>query len=313
MSKEYGLSKTDPWNHQSIGYQYLCLHSSALVWYGMGTGKTKILIDKHRNSGVKWTIIVCPHNVMEDGVWEKEFDLHCADPLPEIVVLDKGTAKQKSEIVRKYRERGSDHQVVFIINYEAIWREHLGPIYEKNEKGKKVQVGKGVLLSYDWDMIIADEVHRIKGHNSSVSKFFHKLAKVTRSRIGLTGTPLPNSPLDAFGIYRFLEEAIFGWSWMKFRSRYAVMGGPDMNWVKSFQNIDELTALMGSIAICCTADDVLDLPDKVDRWIYCKLSAKARRIYNEIERDLISFMVDPVAYRIAKMLQPPLFQRATRW
>ena len=99
--------------------------------------------------------------------------------------------------------------LVVVINYEAAWRAGVA---ERLEKIK-------------WSSIVFDECHKLKSHNGKASKWFAKLVEKNQSalRIGLSGTPLSNSPLDAFGIFRALASGVFGRSWTKFRSRYAMM------------------------------------------------------------------------------------------
>ena len=40
--------------------------------------------------------------------------------------------------------------------------------------------------------------------------FFKRLRSRAAYRIGLTGTPMPHSPMDIYGPFRFLDITIFG-------------------------------------------------------------------------------------------------------
>jgi hypothetical protein len=65
----------------------------------------------------------------------------------------------------------------------------------------------------------------IDSQDGKVSRYLARLGKAARFRLGLSGTPMPHSPLDVYGYFRFIDKTIFGWCFHKFRQHYAVMGG----------------------------------------------------------------------------------------
>lgn len=52
------------------------------------------------------------------------------------------------------------------------------------------------LLSRKWDILVVDECHIIKAHNSKIHKLILRLSKKTEYVWGLTGTPRGNSDID---------------------------------------------------------------------------------------------------------------------
>ena len=54
------------------------------------------------------------------------------------------------------------------------------------------------LLKIKWDVIIVDECHKIKSHNSKISKLVYQLSKKAEYTWGLTGTPVGNSDVDIY-------------------------------------------------------------------------------------------------------------------
>lgn len=54
------------------------------------------------------------------------------------------------------------------------------------------------LLSVKWDVLIIDECHKIKSHNSKSSKLVYQLSKKTEYVWGLSGTPRGNTDIDIF-------------------------------------------------------------------------------------------------------------------
>lgn len=54
------------------------------------------------------------------------------------------------------------------------------------------------LLGIQWDVIVIDECHKIKSHNSQISKLVFMLTRKVEYVWGLSGTPRGNSDLDIF-------------------------------------------------------------------------------------------------------------------
>lgn len=79
----------------------------------------------------------------------------------------------------------SHHDVTYM-NYERISRD-------KNFKKNR------------FDYIICDEVHRLKGRSSKVSKVFRNLSKSAKYVWGLTGTPIANNYVDIYHIFKALD------------------------------------------------------------------------------------------------------------
>ena len=80
----------------------------------------------------------------------------------------------------------------------------------------------------------------------------------------LSGTPMANSPLDVYGQYRFLDPTIFGTNYDRFRQEYAILGGPEHNFVVGYKNQQRLNEKFSQIAYTCKMADIKDkikLPD----------------------------------------------------
>jgi SNF2 family DNA or RNA helicase len=193
----------------------------------MGTGKTITTIalvgTLNERAGVNKLLVVCPKSIV--GVWEEEFKKF-ADYRYALTVLD-GTLQKKKDAF-KYMN-GTALQVI-VVNYESCWR------LEKE------------ITKWQPDMIVCDESSKIKNPTTSQSKALHRLGKLTKYNVILTGTPITNNPLDFFSQYKFLDEDIFGGSYYAFRSKYAVMGGYGNYQVVGYKNLQELTEKAHNIA-----------------------------------------------------------------
>jgi len=135
--------------------------------------------------------------------------------------------------------------------------------------------------------ILVHNCHRLKAPGGKASRYLARLGKAARFRLGLSGTPMPHSPLDVYGYFRFIDATIFGWSYNRFRQHFAVMGGYQNHQVVAYNNLDELNRRFYSVTFAC-GKDVLDLPPEVHITYTCHLGSEARTIYHSLERDLIA-------------------------
>jgi len=270
--------KTTPWKHQKEAIEFIRGRRGALLNMGMGTGKTLCAIAKAANK--KLVMVACPLSVIP--VWANEFKAH-ADYSHRILSLTKGSCRKKGELLTEFIEEATEGTTsLVVVNYESAWRPGL----------------KEVFLDTPWDLVIADESHRIKTPGSSVSKFFHRLWAFARERLLLSGTPMSHSPLDIYSQAKFADPRVFGTSFLKFRARYAIMGGFAVNGravqVVGYQNQEEMARKMEAFTYTAKASDVLDLPPASFTEVYYDLDKDERRAFNEIKRDLVTDLGDGV-------------------
>ena len=266
------IYRPEPWKHQRRGVELLTANEGFLLADDMGTGKSKTLIDFITSKRVRRTLIVCPKSVMD--VWSREVDKHARILVVMALLNQSSTAGKADQFVRYFGPQVSEYEIcILVVNYESVWREPLAR----------------TILAQKWDLVVCDESHRIKDPRSKVSKFIgEKLRKVARRRVNMTGTPFPHSRLDGWAQHRFLDPTIFGPSFARHRSEYAVMGGwigPNGKPVEvvSWKNTEEFNRKFWSIGRRVEKKDVLDLPPKVFETRVVQLGKEARRIYDELE------------------------------
>lgn len=264
-------TKITPWLHQVRGYHLVCHLPACCLAMEMGVGKSKVVVDYICNYLPEHTLIICPKSVIP--VWGKEFAKHGwqAEQL-KIVPLLENDLKHRARYAALQLECTTHgrQSIIFIANYEAIWQNDLGRWADRVE----------------WDLVVCDEAHRIKSPSGKASRFIGHLK--SQKRIGLTGTPMPHSPLDVYAQYRFLDPSIFGTSFVTFRTKYCRMGGYQNHVVIGFQNMEELNKKFYSIALRVTKDEVLDLPDVIDEERQVTLEPATMKAYKELENDFIT-------------------------
>ena len=237
---------------------------SVAILAEMGTGKTLISIgiagELYLKGKINKALIVAPLSITK--VWEEEFEKF-ADFEYQLKVLEGSTEKKRIELNELF---GTKLQVA-VVNYESCWRMEQD------------------IAKWKPDMIICDESSKIKNHQAKQSKALHRLGKISKHNIILTGTPVTNNPLDFYSQYKFLDESIFGTSYFAFRARYAVMGGYGQHQVVGYKNLQELTEKAHSIAFRITKKEALDLPEQVDVIRKIELEPNAQSTYNQVQRD----------------------------
>jgi SNF2 family DNA or RNA helicase len=284
------ITTMSPWKHQLLAYHMVKSQPSTMLALAMGTGKTKIVIDAIQNSpDIRRILVVSPLSVVR--VWGKEFKKHYA--LGETFIIDKDiiTGKSILNVIILPLDKGGvasklnriietvetvdmyGCRFVIVINYESAWREPV----------------RNWLLMNSFDIVVCDEIHKIKAPGSKISKFMELLGNTIPKKIGMTGTPMPHSPLDVYAQYRFLDKGIFGTSFAKFRDQYAIMGGYGGYQIEGFKNQEELNTKFYSIALR-VGKEVLDLPPFVEEERFCQLSPAARKIYNSLENSLVALI-----------------------
>ena len=259
----------DAWNHQLEAYHFAHDKRAAMLAMAMGTGKSKVASDLLVNRGHRKILVLAPASVL--AVWRRELATH-APQIGDVLILDGsyGSVKDKTEAAA-LTAHITNRTVVVVINYESARCEAFAQWAVKQR----------------WDLVVCDESHRLKSAQGKASKFVATLGESAGTRLCLTGTPMPHSPLDVFGQYRFLDPSIFGKYYTKFRARYAVGHKMFPSKVVKWINQDELHEKMFRIAYKVGAD-VLDLPPVMHERRTFKLDNDAFGVYRDLRDEMIA-------------------------
>jgi SNF2 family DNA or RNA helicase len=269
--------RTTPWRHQREAVAFVQQlfrrgKRGAMIAAIMGTGKSAMTVYLSVAEGFQVILILCPLRVVQ--VWRPQFEMHSGIPFL-VVPLDdtfSNVKAKRDEAQRKINlAKARGVPVVVVINYDSAWRT---PFAEWALKQK-------------WDLVVADEIHRCKAPGGKASRYLARLGKAARFRLGLSGTPMPHSPLDVYGYFRFIDATIFGWSYNRFRQHFAVMGGFQNHQVVAYDNLDELNRKFYSVSFAC-GKDVLDLPPEMHVTLTCQLGSEARHAYRSLQRNLMA-------------------------
>lgn len=148
------------------------------------------------------------------------------------------------------------------------------------------------------DVIVADEMHHIRGAQSNTSKVFALLSPLCSRRIGLTGTPTPHSPADVYGMWRWLDPSAFAGpdgrmvSYTRWLQGYAQFGGFQGRQIVGWFDQEDLEERISRKSSVVKTVDCHDLPPLVVQRHSFSLSPVEQRCYDDMRRDLLAVIED---------------------
>jgi superfamily II DNA or RNA helicase len=232
------------WTHQKEAVDYAEGRRIAILHLGMGCGKTRIAFEVLkrilRDKGRLLTLVLCPKAVIP--AWKKQGGLWA--PELRVCLLDQATSAQKKKALKAALADRSP--LVIVVNYESACR-----IPE--------------LEGLDYTAIVYDEVHKLKKGTGKYSQWAAKLNEKNQTAkiLALTGTLIPHSFLDLWGIYRVLEFPhceTFGKYKTHFLARHAVLNPHVPGMILRWKCEDEIAKKLDETTFCRKSEDVLDLP-----------------------------------------------------
>ena len=266
--------KTEPYSHQVEGLKYGLANNYWFLGDEQGLGKTKQAIDiavaRKIKYGYKHCLIVCGVNGLKWN-WRNEIITHSNEDSCILGQKEKngkvkiGSTNDKIKDLKLLLEN-KNSTYFLITNVESFRNEEFSKLV-KELCDKKII-----------NMCVADEMHKMKNPTAQQTKGFLKC--LPECRIGMTGTPLMNTPLDLYVILRWLgyENHAF----YSFKKHYCIMGGYGGYEVVGYQNLEQLTSQVNAIMLRRLKSDVLDLPEKTYIDEYVEMDGKQATLYNEV-------------------------------
>jgi SNF2 family DNA or RNA helicase len=165
---------------------------------------------------------------------------------------------------------------IVIQNYESLWRGSFSRW----------------ALKQDWDLVCIDECQNIKNSGTKINGYCAKLGRVAKKRIAMSGTPITDGLLDAFGIYKFLDPGIFGQSYQRFERKYAIaVEKENYSVIQGYRNRNDFQNCFDFLCLRIKSD-VLDLPPISFSLINVEMPDEARRFYDEFNKEYVAYLSD---------------------
>lgn len=271
------------WEHQRLAIERAAEVDEFAFLFEPGTGKTRTTIEtflrKYKKHGrVLRTLIMAPQVVTFN--WKREFDMYAKDIHQSRIVVLHGTGDERL----KQLERTPNYSIV-ICNYETLLMDRVFT----------------ALKTFDPEIVVADESHRIKNPTAQRTKRCIALSTLSTYRYILSGTPVLQNSMDLFAQFLFLDKGkTFGSNFFLFRAKYFADGNAELRkrtkfvtwpkWIPKREREEELTALVASKALAVKKSECLDLPPYVRQTIYVDMTDQQRRAYKEMKEDYITFI-----------------------
>lgn len=140
-----------------------------------------------------------------------------------------------------------------------------------------------LLKEQAFDYVILDEAQAIKNPASLAAKSVRLIP--SQQRLAMTGTPIENHLGDLWSIFDFLNPGMLGRS----------LTGSKVN-ESDPKRLEQLAAAVRPMILRRTKENVLmELPEKNETTLYCELSAKQRKQYDELRQHYQQSLMKRVA------------------
>ncbi len=255
---------TPPYKHQEEATRFMLAMYRCGVFYDMGLGKTKAVIDVIRHDRIK-TLVLSP--LVGVHTWAQEVVLHTTPGELKFVPLI-GTPKKRAKMLE---EDVKDADIV-VTTYDTAKREF-----------------DNIIDCFPYHMIVADESHYLRSHKSARTKCAVALASRAYRRVLLSGTPSLGNPLHLYGQLSFLGSHIPATDFWTFHRRYTITQSREFGikaksrkFIVGFKNLDILNEKVHRVAIRRKKEECLDLPDRQIIDVPFDIKGEQKKLYNDL-------------------------------
>jgi len=291
MLTKYGWPRSvgkipTPFKAQELTAGFLSLNPRAFVLNGLGTGKSMASLwayDYLRSKGVaNKLLVVCPLSTME-RTWADELFYH----MPHLThrVLYGSKAKRLKLL--------ADDVDIYIVNHHGV---HI--------------IKESLASRPDIDHIIVDEVSQAaRNQRTDMWKSLNVIAnrQTPRSVWGMTATPIPNEPTDAYAQIKLIRPGSLKTSYTHFRNEVMQQMGP-YRWVSRPNAVESVYQAMLP-AIRFSRDQCVDLPPTIYMTREVPLTNEQTKAYKSMKNDLIAklqageILAVNEAVKVSKLIQ----------
>lgn len=249
-----------PFLHQQEALEFALQHLRCGIFYDMGLGKSKTVVDLIRHEHCR-ALILSP--VVGVAMWLAEIEKHSAGALRAIGVSGSPANKKRAIITACTEPEVS----ILVVSYDTAKRCVAD------------------LLGFDYQLIVADESHYLRSNNSARTKAIVQLASKATRRIVLSGTPTLGNPLHLYGQLAFLAPYIPAKDFWTFRSMYTITSPYNARIITGYKNLDMLRLRLARVSIRRTKEECLDLPERTIIDIPFQVEGVQRETYNQLVAD----------------------------
>lgn len=269
------------YDYQEIDAGYLAdvirEHGGAYLGWDRGLGKTLASCAIIDDLGCQSVLVVAP-NTAKRSVWEPELSRFL--PWMEIVVLRNSKTQREKDLGYVQQLRKAALPFVLVVHYESL--DIIG--------GPK-KTGWNRLGT--WDLVIADEAHRIANPKTKMARALKKIP--TKGKLALSGSIIQNAVDELFSPLQWLHPGRYKSKWRDFSDRfldYVDSGYSRVCVGVKIEMLDQLRDELGRFMCVRYKSDELDLPPRTEQTLLVDLSPAQRKVYDELVENYFSVLPD---------------------
>lgn len=259
--------------YQRQALQFSLDHLESYQAMDLGLGKTLVALQWIKNIEARGVLVVAPIKVMYN-TWPNEIKKWT----PELTY----TILHGPEKGRRLKERVK----IYLINYEGLlW------LYTELSKTKIIP----------FNAIILDEGTKIKAHNTKRFKALKAMRVLfNKGKMILSGTPAPNSLLNLWSQYFFLDGGVrLDTAYTRFQATYFYPLDPQGRvWNIKPGAASLIYDRIKDITFRLDATDYITLPNRVDNFIKLNLPPAVLQKYKQLEKDFFLQLSENTALEI---------------
>lgn len=258
ITEHYDWEGGKPFDVQIKTAALLTQNHRAYVLNGMGTGKTKAALWSwrflHRQGQAGKALVIAPLSTL-NFTWARE--IFTTLPGVKCQVLHGSRAK-------RFERLADDTADIYVINHDG-----LQVIAEELEKRD------------DIDTLIIDELATYRNGQANRTKLTRKVARRFKWVWGMTGSPTPNAPTDAWGQCTVVTPHTVPKFFGRFRDE-VMRKITQFKWIPKEDALDRVMEVMQP-AVRFTLDDVVELPEIIERTVDIEMGPKQAKVYKQME------------------------------
>jgi SNF2 family DNA or RNA helicase len=142
---------------------------------------------------------------------------------------------------------------------------------------------------WPFDCVVIDESSSFKNPSSQRFKALKKVLPETEYMVLLTGTPSPNGLLDLWSqIYLIDFGAALGRTMGGYKQRFFESDYMGYSFSPRDGSDEKIRGLINGFCLSMSAEDYLELPERINLNVEVELDAKARKFYDQFENELLA-------------------------
>ena len=258
-------------DYQRVGVDFLKSRGAALLADAPGIGKTPQTIVAIKELDSYRVLVFCPNSMVY--VWAEEIERW--DEEAEAIPLVGSYQQKRKTLITEYTPTDSKRKY-FITNWETLSQKNKLP-----------------LQNCVWDVVVGDEIHKIKNRRTQTTK---QLKLITNSKkqkvrkIGLSGTPFINSADELWSILNWFDPKRWSSYW-KFVDTYMVV--TNAPWGKQITGQKFGGKLLEAdirpwVLRRLKSEVMKELPDKQYQHIWTDISKTQYDLYMSLKRDFFA-------------------------